>query len=191
MNEDRNRWNAKHRNATGAALPSPSLELLPRAPSNATALELACGRGRNTERLARLGYRVVASDVSEVALGAVRERVPDAQLVQADLEHWPFRAASCDVVVQIDYLDRERLDDVAATVRPGGLLLIDTFFGEPGGLGPRNPHFRLRRDELVAVVDGWTLLAHDEGSRNPERAMILARRPSALTSDNRSATRST
>jgi SAM-dependent methyltransferase len=180
---DRDRWDSRYAAADARAMaPAATLRWIPPAASRRdVALDVACGTGRHARALLATGYRVVAADLSRVALEALRSSLPlgtSAALVQLDVEAWPFAAASFDVIVQIDFLDRSALAVVRHAVKPGGLLLVDTFAGPPlpGRPGPRRGDWRLEHGELSERFADWEVLRVDD-TVGHERAAILARRP--------------
>lgn len=70
MNNSQSKWNARWRKkaATASWQADPWLQrLLPLLPQG-TALDIACGMGRNAIFLAEQGFAVTAVDMSEVAL---------------------------------------------------------------------------------------------------------------------------
>jgi tellurite methyltransferase len=180
---DRERWDEKHADSASSerAPPSERLAWLPRAghdPDRGIALDFACGRGRNTNALLDLGYRVVAADISRYALRLARCPHPSLCLVQVDADTWPFAPTSFDVVVQVDFLDRRAMPSLLASVKPGGLYLLDTFAGAPeiDHVGPRSREFRLRYGELEEIFEGWDLMQLAERPPPAGRAALLARR---------------
>jgi len=180
--EDRERWDRRHvASGRDPARPAEALGWLSKATSRDNrALDLACGTGRHTRALLAAGYRVVAADISHVALSTLRNSLPNVAnpvLVQIDVEEWPFARESFDLVIQIDFLDRDSLASIRSTVKPGGLLLIDTFAGEPlpGRPGPQRPAWRLVHGELESCFSDWDIVRiADDPAR--DRAAILARR---------------
>lgn len=69
--------------------------------SCATVLELGCGTGKNTARLARIGRRVQALDFSEAMIARAREklRLDNVTFTVADLtKRWPVEDGSVDLV---------------------------------------------------------------------------------------------
>lgn len=180
---DRERWDSRYAAADArAAPPAATLRWLP-SPTirRDLALDLACGTGRHTRALLEMSYRVVGADISRVALEALRASLApgtSAALVQLDVEAWPFAHASFDVVVQIDFLDRAALAVVRRALKPGGLLLLDTFAGppSPGRPGPQRAAWRLAHGELAELFADWEVLRIDD-TVGRERAAILARRP--------------
>jgi len=153
----------------------------------ALALDVACGQGRHTLALLELGYRVVAADIARAALDWLDHRLPQAAqafLVEADLDTWPFADEAFDLIVVFDFLDRALLRHIQSSVKPGGLLLIDTFLRDPSGnarQGPTNPRYLLRPGELDQLLASWTVLERETFHREGMRDAILARRPVAET----------
>ncbi|WP_420310356.1 class I SAM-dependent methyltransferase [Streptomyces sp. YS-B37] len=94
-----------------------------------TALDAACGTGRHTAHLHRLGHRVTGVDASPEMLARARERLPDVDLREADLHRLPFPDDAVDTVVCA--LALTHVPDLAAVLaefarvlRPGGHLVI-------------------------------------------------------------------
>lgn len=178
--DDRIRWDAKHRDAASLK-PRASVVSLPRpARSDALALDVGCGQGRHARVLRGKGYRVVAMDVSRVALQHLRTRDRDGGilLLQADVDCWPLSQGCFDAVVQVDFLDRSLLPLLASSLAAGGLLLIDTFLdaGRPNAEGPRRSEFLLQPGELATAFPDLETLRVEEIAGATARAMLLARR---------------
>ena len=181
MNDaDRERWNRRH--SAGELDWKPSAWLLahealirPRQP-NQRALDLACGTGQNALYLARLGYEVDAWDISEVALDRLRARIEASgeslrvtpQQVDLDLASIP--TTTYDLVLDINFLERQLFHAMAETLRPDGLLLVRTLMRKPAG-DDRAAAYLLEPGELQAAftrletleyvedpVDGWAAL---------------------------------
>jgi SAM-dependent methyltransferase len=88
-------------------------------------LDVATGPGYVAALAAERGADVVGVDLSETMLAFARDRVPEAELVQADASSLPFEDASFDAVVAAFLLlhvgTPERVVAEAARVlRPGG-----------------------------------------------------------------------
>lgn len=179
--EDRTRWDQRHLRASPLR-PRESVLALPRAASpDSLALDLACGQGRHALALERAGYRVVAMDASREALLRTREAGPEARvhLLQADADAWPFAPACFDLVVQVDFLDRSLFPAMRDSLRPGGLLLLDTFLdqGRPNAEGPSRPDFLLSPGELPRAFSELEVLRYEEVRGDSARACLLAKKP--------------
>lgn len=90
-----------------------------RAGPAGTALEIGCGEGELSMRLARAGWRVQGCDIAEAALHEARRRIAAAGLgipvSLADIRDLPDGYAPADLVVCCEVL--EHLDDPDAALR--------------------------------------------------------------------------
>jgi len=132
------------------------------------ALDLACGSGRHTRLLAARGMQVTALDRNPELLAPLAG--PQVTTLQHDLEAadatWPFAPGRFALVVVTNYLHRPLFAQLAASLRPDGLLIYETFaqgnevFGKPS-----NPDFLLAPGELLALAGagGLQVLAYEDG----------------------------
>jgi len=173
MPSSQSEWDAKHGLAAQAAPAEPAgivRELLPLLPLG-HALDLACGTGRNALLLAGRGQHVSAVDWSGAALeiletdaravsvpvhrvqglnSAGRTSRSGIETVQADLEQISIPARSYDLILCIRYLQRSLFPQICRALRPGGVLLFETYTRaqlEFEG-GPRDPDHLLEAGEL-------------------------------------------
>lgn len=129
-----------------------------------TALDLACGAGRNAVWLAQQGWRVTAVDFSGVALRMARslaaERAVEAEWIEADVVGWtpPARAYDLVCVFYLQLPAGERsiaLAHAASAVRPGGTLLVvghDLLNLTEGWGGPTQADVLFTPDDVVAEI---------------------------------------
>jgi malonyl-CoA O-methyltransferase len=116
------------------------LATLPPLPPDARILELGCGTGRLTERLADRypGATLTALDLAPAMLEQARQRLgprPRLSLLAADAEHLPaavLAAAPYDLIISNAMLQwlhdaPAALARYQALLAPGGLLLCSTF----------------------------------------------------------------
>ncbi len=109
------------------------------APGARTVLDCSCGIGTQAIGLARAGYRVTGSDVSEAALQRARREArqlgAEVGLARADFRDLSALGGGFDVVLSADHAVPHMLTaaDVTAALRgmrealaPGGLLLVST-----------------------------------------------------------------
>lgn len=128
-----------------------NLDALPRS---GMALDLACGLGGNALALAHHGLATAAWDYSAAAIARVRAGAASAGLVidaqVRDVVAQPPAPNSVDVLVVSYFLVRELFPVLSTALRPGGVLLYETFCGSGPG-SPSNPNFRLRSNELLTL----------------------------------------
>jgi len=194
-------WDAKHRLAAEEPPSEPASivsELLPLLPSG-PALDIACGTGRHTLLLAGRGQHVTAVDFSSVALDilevrahamgapirrnerlhkAGRPQKGGAELIHADLERMTLPERRYDLILCIQYLQRDLFPQMAGALRPNGVLLMETFTRvqlEFAG-GPRNPAYLLEPGELREAFPELRVLFYRELRAEQGIASLLARR---------------
>lgn len=163
---------------------SPSAWLQRFAPRTAgTALDVACGSGRNLVWLANAGWRVTGVDRDSAATAPLR---PVADIVDADIENgpWPLQQREFDLVVVCNYLWRPLFDTIKSAVMPGGWLIWETFADGQQTIGrPSRPDFLLQRGELLRVFGDWRIVAYEdvfEDAVNPRFVQrVAAIRPSS------------
>lgn len=151
-------------------------------------LDLACGYGRHSLAAARLGLPVLALDRDEEVLRALQRIAPPlVQCVRTDLETGfdiPVAPASCGAVLVFRFLFRPLVQAIAEALRPGGLLLYETFTTHQRklGQGPRNPAFLLEPNELPSLFGSLRPIAYEElvteGPHPAALARLAARRRS-------------
>jgi tellurite methyltransferase len=152
------------------------------------ALDVACGDGRNAAYLAELGFEVDAVDVSDVAIDALRAAALSSGLTvhprRIDLERCELPAARYDVIVQMNYLQRELFGPLAQALKPGGLLILETFTRADAGAHGHSldSQFLLDHNELLASFPELDVLDHREavithGGMPRALAGLVAQRP--------------
>jgi tellurite methyltransferase len=153
-------------------------------------VDVACGRGRHTLALAEhaipvLGIDRNAAHLTELMRSARARSLPVA-LLRADLEigdELPLLPERCGAVLVFRYLHRPLLPGLVRALRPGGLLLYETFtmHQKEFGYGPVNPDFLLAAGELteqfraLRVIESWEGV--DTGSPPAAVARIAAIKP--------------
>jgi len=149
------------------------------------ALDVACGAGRHTLHLARLGWRVTAVDGSAEAIGLLRRAAAREDLAVdmrlADLERGEFAIPpeSYELVCDFFYLQRDLFASMRAGVRPGGVF-AGVIHMHTEGIAARHPQFLLHAGELREYFRDWKILHYSErGPQDGHRratARIVARR---------------
>jgi tellurite methyltransferase len=133
------------------------------------ALDVACGDGRNSLYLAELGFAVDAVDVSDVAVAALRAAAVERDLaVEAhwmDLEAEALPIARYDIVVQLNYLQRDLFGALERALTPGGILIVETVSrAHVEELGKSfDPRFVLDDNELLRAFPDLRVRRYREG----------------------------
>lgn len=165
---ERAKWDETHRGKS-AGEPEPFVvEMIPLLARGGLVLDVAAGRGRNALALARAGMRVVAADFSEVAMHSLAELARAEHLsmwpVVADFDRFAFRDQSFDAIVNVNFLDRALFAHLVRALRPGGILLAETFLIDQAEIGhPKSPSFLLKHYELRELIAGLEVLRYREG----------------------------
>ena len=153
--------------------------------SRRRALDVAMGRGRHAQVLARAGYEVFGVDwqldavVDAVARGRVNGLVVHGWV--ADLTRYSLPHARFDLVVVTRYLQRDLFPSIRGAVVPGGVVLYETFTErQPAlGWGPRSPEHLLKPSELRDAFADLDVLFYEEVEAPEAVARLAARRRSA------------
>jgi SAM-dependent methyltransferase len=163
-----------------------NLHLLPTEKGNA--LDLACGLGANSLLLAEHGFNVNAWDNSAVAIEKVAQFAKHRMLSISgqcrDVTLAPPEPETFDVIVVSFFLDRGLCQSLTEALKPGGLIFYQTYCQQKvTEIGPTNPDFLLKENELLDLFSGLNIrfyredaLAgdHEQGCRN--QAMLVAQK---------------
>ncbi|MFN0314155.1 MAG: SAM-dependent methyltransferase [Burkholderiales bacterium] len=134
-------------------------------------LDIACGEGRNSVWLAKLGCDVVGVDISPLALTKARKLALDhavsPSLVEGDIRRWPWTLAEFDAVLSIfiQFAAPEGrgaiFEGIVNTLKPGGLLLLQGFTPEQLNFrsgGPKELSHLYSADLLRELAGGMEIL---------------------------------
>ena len=163
-----------------------------------TALDVACGEGRNAVWLASLGWKATGVDFSDVALSKARDlaeaRGVSVEWISADLTEWDPPAGAFDLVI-VFYLqlppDKRRrvYASMARAVAPAGTMLVvghDTDNIGRGYGGPQDPAVLFSAQDVAADLSDLRIIKSeqvprvvqtDEGPRTALDALVRAVRP--------------
>ena len=190
MNELTGKWNKKYaeqccEDQFACEVLSLNLHLLP---AQGVALDYACGLGANALLLAKHKLTTHAWDISTVALDKLNQfaqsQGASVSTRVCDLESQPPEPDSFDVVVVSNYLHRPSFPQLKESLRKQAVLFYQTFIVDKDStIGPSNPDFLLRSNELLQLCSGLKILVYREeglqgnvqqGFRN--QAMVVAKR---------------
>ena len=99
-------------------------------------LDLSCGNGRHTIPLTNEGFNIVGVDISSELLKIAKQHKNPAKLIQADMQHLPFKngvfAAALSMDNSFGYLPSETQDlqsmvELRKILKTDGVLVLDVF----------------------------------------------------------------
>ena len=194
-------WDERHREAAQNAPAEPASivsEWMP-LPPDGPALDLACGTGRNTLLLAERRHWVTAVDWSGTALDILEKRawnvkihvtradaadlaasrVRGIRLIQANLEEIKLPESAFSLILCLQYLQRSLFPEMARALRPGGMLLFETFTRAQLNCsgGPHNPEHLLEPGELRTAFPELHVLFYRELNAGQGIASLVAQKP--------------
>jgi SAM-dependent methyltransferase len=126
-------------------------------------LEVGCGEGYGTARLASAAARVLGVDYDALATAHASATYPQAHFVRANLAALPAPSGSVDVVATLQVIEHvwnhpEFVRECLRVLRPGGLLCVSTpnrLTFSPGLDKPVNPFHTVEftAAELVELLE--------------------------------------
>jgi SAM-dependent methyltransferase len=114
-------------------------------------LDVGCGTGLTLVLAAQRGAIPSGLDVSPGLLAIARERLPDADLQDGDMESLPFADTSFDAVTGVNAFQfagdpRRALRDAARVTRPGGRVVASLF------AAPERSQGTLAHEAMTALI---------------------------------------
>ena len=188
--KDKEKWDKKYTEMTGLLEKRPPSELVSGFVAEAPgrkALDLACGGGRHALYLADHGFDVDAVDISAVALEALRRRadLEKINVIEADLDDFAPEIGAYDFIVKTNYLDRGLIERAKKALKPGGIMIVETYMADEGNEKPdSNPAFLLQKDELPSLFnEGFTVLEYKEFWNEPHENYRMKKQAIAVRKD--------
>lgn len=177
MKSDIDRWNEKYSNHQYSSNITPEPILIENSPHLSGAgnsLDLACGICDNALYLASIGYYSFAVDGSETAIRFGKRKASANHLsllgFVADLDSYPLPEECFDVIVVIRYLNRSLIESIKRALKPGGILLMQTFNIRLLEKKPTFPNSYVLHDgELSSWFNDWKCIdTNDDDDTNQE-----------------------
>lgn len=152
--------------------PSPFLvRSLPLLPAGGRCLDLGGGQGRNAVFLAKHGWEVFLVDAAFAAVARarawaraenVRLRAAVADLTEGGLA---LPKASFDLILIVNFHEREAVTGAARSLRSGGALLVEGFAQEQlgrGSGGPQDPTVLWNANELLSLAGALRVVWYED-----------------------------
>lgn len=158
---DLRKWDARYRDGSYSERRHPTallaryLDQLRRG----TALDVACGAGRNALALAAAGFDVDAVDISTAGLDRLRTdartQALEVNALEGDLEHGypatlPIRDCY-DLIVMVRYVNQALIEPTIRRLAVGGVLICEQHLQtDQDVIGPSSEAYRFAPNELLA-----------------------------------------
>ena len=180
QDEARSRWNGIYRQGRETRLHPTLARFFALAPVG-RALEIAGGTGANALFLARQGFTVDAFDISEVAVRKAQQQARQQGLpvrcFVGDAAAFPFPPETYDLIVNFYFLERRAFPGIARALKPGGVLIFETFNWRHLKVRPATrPEHLLQPWELPRAFPQLLPLYYRE---HENRTTFIARKPGA------------
>ena len=163
MYEDKERWNVRHVSKPMKHTVSPIIENYVKHSKIGHVLDLACGTGRNTHFLEELGFTIDAVDLSDYALGQIKES-SKIHKIEVDLDEYDLKKGAYDLIVNTNYLNRRLMSQMIDALKDDGLIIFETFIEahEKPEQGSMNPDYLLSKNELLQAFLELDIIFYEE-----------------------------
>jgi len=154
--KDREKWDSRYLKDMGGSDPSLILETFLGLAPMGNALDIACGKGRNSLFLAEKGFMVDAVDISTVATNDLAGRDPNINVICQDLDAWEIPQNRYELVVNVRFLDRRLFPMIQDGLRLGGVLIFESF------VGGKKDKYCLKQNELLYAFQSLHIVHYNE-----------------------------
>jgi len=154
------KWDNRFRNEACVLGKDPSryivdhLDLIMAHVPGTKALDIACGEGRNSIFLAKMGFQVSGLDISAVGLEKGRQWMEREGVTidfrAANLEQFEF-TEQYDLILNCNFLLRDLIPKSVAALSTGGIIVFDTLVDSPFVPNTHKKEYLLQPGELVRI----------------------------------------
>ncbi|MDA7745721.1 tellurite resistance protein [Psychromonas sp.] len=158
-------------------------------PEQGTILDLACGVGQNGLYLKDNDLAVMFADVQQQHLSNLAA-LPNSATTEtwcadfeseSQLDAIKLSAMQLQGVIVFRYLHRPLFEHIKQAIKPGGILIYETFTELNKQFGrPHREQFLLKTGELKSIFKDWQEIYYFEGIKHdPDRAIaqIVCKKP--------------
>lgn len=156
--KDRAKWDSKYSNKLGNTEPSAILKKYLNLAPTGRALDIACGKGRNSLHLAKNGFVVDAVDISSVATEHLAGSHPNIHVLCQDIDDWTIPKNRYALIVNIRFLDRRLFPMIPDALQPGGVVVFESF------TGGSSDEYTLKQNELLETFGALHIVYYEEKS---------------------------
>ena len=146
-------------------------------------LDIAMGEGRNGVYLATKGFDVIGVDISEKGLQKAHQLANELntkiETRVVDLENYHLKKNAYDLVICTYYLQRDLFPQMMDAVKPGGMVLVETYNMDYLNYSQFNKNYLLKTNELLEVFKDFKIIRYQSFDNGKEAySSIIAQRPS-------------
>ena len=163
MIEDKERWNIRHVEKPMRHEVSPILKKYIKHANVDSAIDIACGTGRNTHFLEESGFKIDAVDLSDYALSKIKD-VENITKIETDLDTYNLNKNAYDLVLNCNYLNRRLMAQMKDSLKDGGVIIFETFIvaHDKPEQGSMNPDYLLKKNELLNAFSDLDIIYYEE-----------------------------
>jgi len=176
-NKIKDKWNKKYLESKHIqSEPSEILKNYYLLAKRGKALDVACGTGRNAIFLANKGFYVDAVDISDVAIDILKNNnEKNINAIVADLDNYNFEENNYELVVNINFLNREIINSLKKAIKPNGIIIFETFLISEKR---KNKQFYLEENELLRMFLDFRIIFYEEKyiSQDEPKAYLVAKK---------------
>ena len=145
-------------------------------------LDIAMGEGRNGVYLATKGFDVIGVDISEKGLQKAHQLANELntkiETRVVDLENYHLEKNAYDLVICTYYLQRDLFPQMMDAVKPGGMVLVETYNMDYLNYSQFNKNYLLKTNELLEVFKDFKIIRYQSFDNGKEAySSIIAQRP--------------
>ena len=126
-------------------------------------LDLACGKGRHSKFLSKLGYEVLSVDINEDSLNFFEGKLIKKKAIDVEnINNWPLDKKKFHIVVVTNFLNRTIFPLIINSINKGGYLIYETFSQGQEKIGkPTNAKYILKPRELINLTNKMQLIDYE------------------------------
>ncbi len=130
---------------------------------NGYVLDLACGTGRHSIFLSKLGYNVLAVDIDENKLNCFNGKLIKKKVIDVEnINNWPLAKEKFNAIIVTNFLNRQIFPSIIRSIKKKGHLIYETFSEGHQKIGrPTNPKYILKPRELIRLSNKMQLVAYE------------------------------
>jgi tellurite methyltransferase len=157
MKGDQKKWDLRYQTRQYPTHPSPILTEFFSLASPGKALDIATGNGRNAFFLSQNHFQVDAVDISKAGFDRSKKDYTNINFIHHDLDHFQIEQNHYNIIVNVNFLDRNLFSQIINALKKDALLIFQTFLKPLDSIMKNNKstksHYLLPNELLNAFKD--------------------------------------